>query len=79
MVGAMRVVSEPLDDVDGLAHVLGAIVELDDVDSASLVCGEDGAGGCVGVELQALEVKGRGHDDNVDDAWAQRPQIGCFR
>lgn len=68
MVGAMRVVPEPLDDVDGLPHVLGAIVELDDVDSASLIGREDGSDRCVGVELQALEVKGRGHDDNVDDA-----------
>ncbi len=79
MVGAMRVVSEPLDDVDGLAHVLGAIVELDDVDSASLIGGEDRTDGCVGVKLQALEVKGRGHVDNVDDTWAQRSQIGCSR
>ena len=76
MVGAMGMVSEPLDDVDGLAHVFGAIVELDDVNPASLICGENGANGCVGVELQALEIKGRGHDDKVDDAWVQRPQIG---
>ena len=54
----MGMVSEPLDDVDGLAHVLGAIVELDDVNSASLICGENWSDEGVGVKLQALEVKG---------------------
>lgn len=47
MLGTMSVVSEPLDDVNGLAHILGAVVELDDVDSASLIGGEDGTDGCV--------------------------------
>ena len=58
MFGAMRVFSEPLDDVDGLAHILGAIVEFDDVDSAPIIGGEDGADGRF--ESSSTRLKWRG-------------------
>lgn len=57
-------IPEPLDDVDGLAHVFGAIVELNDVDSTPFICREDGADGGVGVELDAVYWNRRSYDPN---------------
>lgn len=57
MVGPMRMVPEPLDDVDGLAHVFGAIVELNDVDPTLFICRENGADG--GLESSSTRLKSR--------------------
>ena len=53
-----------LDNVDGLADVLRSVFEVDDIDAAASVCGDERADSGSGIDVPTREVKRRGHSED---------------
>ena len=61
-----------LDDVDGLADIPRSVFEVDDVDAAATVCGDERADSGSGVAVPLFEVKRREHGESVDNQALRR-------